>query len=373
MTAQRPSSRDDFEVAILCALPLEFDGVQYLFDEFWDEDGDQFGDRFGSTARDPNHYVTGRVGKYNVVLAMPGAGKANASSATASLVASYTKVRFVFLVGICVGVPSRPGQAGNREILLGDVVISSAIVEFDFGRRYHGRFAVKEGREARLRSPPQDVNNLLGFLRTDRGRARIQQRTAIFLQNLQKKYAEFASSLLEPSSKYDYPGTDEDKLFPAAYLHRHHSPMACGCSETIACDSATKLSCEHEDIRCNQTLLIRSRKRLEWKRREEEKGSNRAQDPADYIGVIASGDTVMKSGMDRDQIAMHEDITAFEMEGAGVWGHPEISCIVIKGVGDYADSHKHKKWQDFAAATAASAMKALLEIRVQRDQSGGKH
>jgi nucleoside phosphorylase len=67
----------------------------------------------------------------------------------------------------------------------------------------------------------------------------------------------------------------------------------------------------------------------------------------------------MKSGQDRDKIAKRQGVIAFEMEGAGVWD--EVPCIVVKGVCDYADSHKNKIWQDFAAATAASATKALLD------------
>lgn len=66
----------------------------------------------------------------------------------------------------------------------------------------------------------------------------------------------------------------------------------------------------------------------------------------------------MKCGLDRDRIAREEGIIAFEMEGAGIW--EEIPCIIVKGVCDYADSHKNKAWQNFAAATAAAAAKALL-------------
>ncbi|OAQ59479.1 hypothetical protein VFPPC_10536 [Pochonia chlamydosporia 170] len=47
------------------------------------------------------------------------------------------------------------------------------------------------------------------------------------------------------------------------------------------------------------------------------------------------------------------------MEGAGVWDELP-SCMIIKGVCDYADSHKSKGWQRYAAATAASTAKALL-------------
>jgi hypothetical protein len=36
----RPASRYEFEVAIICALPLEYDAVALAIDEFWDDDGD---------------------------------------------------------------------------------------------------------------------------------------------------------------------------------------------------------------------------------------------------------------------------------------------------------------------------------------------
>ncbi|KZL79986.1 phosphorylase superfamily protein [Colletotrichum incanum] len=68
---------------------------------------------------------------------------------------------------------------------------------------------------------------------------------------------------------------------------------------------------------------------------------------------IGSGDTVIKSGEHCNRI-----------EGAGVW--EEIPCTIVKGVCDYADSHKNKLWQDFAAAIAALATKALIERYVYR-------
>ncbi|EJT69955.1 hypothetical protein GGTG_12132 [Gaeumannomyces tritici R3-111a-1] len=54
------------------------------------------------------------------------------------------------------------------------------------------------------------------------------------------------------------------------------------------------------------------------------------------------------------------------MEGAGAW--KEVPCIVVKGICDYADSHKNKEWQDFAAATAASVAAAILD---RYEVSGG--
>lgn len=37
-------------------------------------------------------------------------------------------------------------------------------------------------------------------------------------------------------------------------------------------------------------------------------------------------------------------------------------CLVIRGICDYADSHKNKMWQPYAAATAAAYAKELLLV-----------
>jgi nucleoside phosphorylase len=74
----------------------------------------------------------------------------------------------------------------------------------------------------------------------------------------------------------------------------------------------------------------------------------------------------MRSSKHRDQYAESEKVIAFEMEGAGV--RKSFNCLIIKGVCDYADSHKNKKWQDYAAAVAASVAKEVLGKYVPHDQ-----
>jgi nucleoside phosphorylase len=74
----------------------------------------------------------------------------------------------------------------------------------------------------------------------------------------------------------------------------------------------------------------------------------------------------MKSGVDRDRIAADDEVIAFEMEGVGVWEqHP---TIVIKAACDYADSHKSKDWQGYAAAMAAACLKVILKEWIIADQ-----
>lgn len=90
--------------------------------------------------------------------------------------------------------------------------------------------------------------------------------------------------------------------------------------------------------------------------------------PAIHFGLIASRDSVIKSGEDRDRIIVEGDSITFEIEGAGIWDN--LLYIVIKGACDYADSHKSKGWQQYAAATAASCAKALLSFWVLSNTQG---
>ncbi|KAI9369820.1 WD40 repeat-like protein [Aspergillus egyptiacus] len=82
--------------------------------------------------------------------------------------------------------------------------------------------------------------------------------------------------------------------------------------------------------------------------------------PRIFYGLIASGDRVVKSAMKRKAIteALGGDVLCFEMEAAGLMN--EFPCLVIRGVSDYADTHKNDSWQPYAAANAAACAKELL-------------
>ncbi|KAJ4854223.1 phosphorylase superfamily domain-containing protein [Trichoderma breve] len=335
MTPMAPPDRDHFDVAIICAIPTEYNAICQIFDEFWDEDGD----RYGRAAGDLNTYTTGRIGKHNVVLALlPQMGKSNAAAAAASFRSSYNNIELALLVGVCGGVP-RTDSFAEDEILLGDVVISRAVVQYDFGKA------------------SKNIQGLLNTFETDRGLSLLQRQTAQFLTQLQNTGQNKNRRTL---NKYRYPGTAKDRLFRPDYRHKHRDSRASTCT---ICSSDTNAVCEEalgetcEALGCEESYLV-ERERLQEKQELEESNHEEAQEPAIHIGAVASGDTVLKSGEDRDNIAAKEGVIAFEMEGAGIWG--EIPCIIVKGVCDYADSHKNKRWQDFAAATAAAAAKALL-------------
>ncbi|KAK6197686.1 hypothetical protein LQW54_010648 [Pestalotiopsis sp. IQ-011] len=360
MSFREPSSRDDFDIAIVCALETEYNTVSLVFDEFWDEDED----KYGKAAGDSNHYTTGRIAHYNVVLALlPHMGKVNAAGAAASMRSSYRAIRLALIVGICGGIP-----AGNHgDILLGDVIISKSLVQYDFGRQYPDKFERKDTVEDNLGRPNKDIRNLLALFATDRGRERLEKRTLDCLEQVQAKAV---SKRRIGRERYRYPGTAKDILFEPDYRHKHHGRPTCACRDCLhdlspVCEDAIRMSCI--DLGCDETRLMK-RQQLEEKQQLEREGNAAMQQPAIHIGAIASGDAVIKSAVHRDKIAQEEGVIAFEMEGAGVWD--EVPCIVVKGVCDYADCHKHKGWQNFAAATAAAAAKAILERYTQIDKSG---
>ena len=53
-------------------------------------------------------------------------------------------------------------------------------------------------------------------------------------------------------------------------------------------------------------------------------------------------------------------VLCVEMEAAGLVNN--FPCIVIRGICDYADSHKNEEWQEHAAAVAAAFAKELLSV-----------
>ncbi|KAL7935868.1 hypothetical protein V8C35DRAFT_321354 [Trichoderma chlorosporum] len=351
--ASRPASRDEFEIAIVCALPLEYNAMVILLDHCWDEEGDPYGRARG----DNNTYITGSMGGFNiVVLLLPSIGKVEAAASAASLRSSYPEIKLLFLNGICGGVPNVKGE----ELLLGDVIISKTVVQYDFGNQYPDAFKTKDTIEERLGRASKDIRSFTAILETDRGSDRLEKRASILLEVIQQISRE-RDLRRRKIAAYAYPGSSNDKLFEASYRHKHHiSPTY------FVCEASRKLSCDQ--LGCDHGRLV-PRIRLEEKKQlEKNEKTKDAQAPSVFIRRVGSGDTVLKSGIDRDRLAREHDIIAFETEGSGIWD--EFPCIIVKGVCDYADSHnnKHEDWQNFAAATAASVVKGLIEHYPKTDQ-----
>ncbi|RHZ59244.1 5'-methylthioadenosine/S-adenosylhomocysteine nucleosidase family protein [Aspergillus thermomutatus] len=332
MPSKSNPRRSDFEVGILAALALEAQAARGIFDEIYDDETENASaGEDGRATRDTNSYTKGRIGRHEAVLAhIPGMGKVNAANAASSFLSSFTELKLVLLVGICGGVPHGPNGV---EIMLGDVIIGKNVIQSDFGRQFPDGFVRKNSVDDNLGKQGPRIRSFITKLESCK--QNLEETMSLKLQSLLRK-PEF-----EPLK---YPGSSEDKLFLPDYVHKHYNAQTCECSQDgKICSIAKQSSCE--ELGCSSACL-EARKR-------------RQDQPSIHFGSIASGDAVIKSGQHRDKIAHREGVIAIEMEGAGIWEY--LPCIVVKGVCDYADSHKNKEWQRYTAAAASAGARAILE------------
>ncbi|KAJ4855399.1 NACHT domain-containing protein [Trichoderma breve] len=346
----QPTSRDEFEIAIVCTRALEYDAVCFLLDGFWDMDGDPFGRARG----DLNTYTTGYMGKYNIVVVLLcNSGKANAASTSASLRSSYPCIELLLLTGICEGVP----DANEEELLLGDVIISETVIQYDLSSPFHHALKRRSTLEDRQGRANNNIRKFIANFKTEMGLQRLEEKATLHLEQIQSLVSEAKYRQRHKGATYMYPGFETDILFESTHCHRHYN-------SSQLCDEARNLDCEQTG--CGLRTL-KHRDRLHQKSLLELKA---AQIPSIFFGRFGSGDTAFNSGVHRDSLAKTHGIIAFEMEGAGIWD--ELPCIIVKGVSDYGDGHKTRKWaewQNFAAATSASVARALIERYPQTDKS----
>jgi nucleoside phosphorylase len=189
---------------------------------------------------------------------------------------------------------------------------SSGVVQYDYGRTLRGGYFEQTGS---LNKPPQILLNAISRLITDYELGAM--RTSQIFSDTIDKYPNM-------TPYFTSPGPKEDRLFNAIYDHIGH---------------------EETCILCDPNQLVN----------RESRPSNR---PKIHYGVIASANQVMKHGQTRDRLTRDLGILCFEMEAAGLMD--QVPCLVVRGICDYADSHKTKQWQKYAAGTAAVYTKELL-------------
>lgn len=122
---------------------------------------------------------------------------------------------------------------------------------------------------------------------------------------------------------YQFPGRQYDRLFRSDSLH-------------VGDGSCTG---------CDETAVVSRLDRVE---------------PCVHFGLIGSGSQIMRSAEMRDNLRNGRNILCFETEAAGLMDN--FPCLVIRGISDYADSHKNDFWQGYAAITSAAYAKDLLRI-----------
>jgi nucleoside phosphorylase len=267
---------------------------------------------------DHNAYTLGSIGRHNVVIACLPDGQYGITSATTvaiQLLSSFRSIRFGLMVGIGGGVPNR-----DVDIRLGDVVVSKptnahgGVVQFDYGKALSGGEFQRTGM---LSHPPQILLTALSKLKANHITGRRQ--FIDFIDEIGHKIPQESSNLTRPAL--------EDHLYLSNYNHVDISSKAC-----YGCDKTKTVPRPSRDP--NQAVV--------------------------HYGLIASANQVVKDAQLRDHLGHELGAYCVEMEAAGLMNN--YPCLVIRGICDYADSHKNKEWQGYAAATAAAYAKELLLV-----------
>lgn len=319
MTSRKAlESRDLYTVGWIAALPLERAAAIAMLDEIHEKPLD-----FTQPHHDTNSYTWGRIGQHNVVISSLAAGVYGTTSAAATalpMLSSFPQIRIGLLVGIGAGI-ARPDQ--GRDIRLGDIIVSQphgrsgGVVQYDLGKAKSGH---RRERIGFLNSPPEVLLKALANLQAQHELE--PPRVPDFLKEMVACYPKLAKSKY---GGYVHQGFENDRLFKSTYNHVQ-------CADCRSCDPNEEIQREERD----------------------------STEPEIHYGIIASGNTLIKDAAIRDKIAeeIEEDCICFEMEAAGLMNN--FPCLVVRGICDYADSHKNDRWQRYAAATAAAYGKEFL-------------
>jgi nucleoside phosphorylase len=324
-----------YTVGWIAALSKELAAALAMLDERHGKPND-----FKKPSSDKNSYHWGRIGDHNIVIASLAAGIYGTTSAATTamhVLSSFPNIKIGLMVGIGAGI-ARPKQ--KRDIRLGDIAVSlpqgqsGGVLQYDLGKSRmsgdQGHATYTFERIGFLNSPPEA---LLKALTTLRAQVRLEgSKVPSFLQDMLKRYPQMAED--EPDEPgYVYQGQENDTLFEASYIH------------------ASDTGCED----CDSTRII-------------PRTARRNPDvPRVHYGVIASGNKLVKNAAERDLILKEsgENCICLEMEAAGLMN--SFPCLVIRGICDYADSHKNDDWQEYAAATAAAYAKEFLGFMDNQD------
>ncbi|KAL4901107.1 hypothetical protein BDW74DRAFT_187959 [Aspergillus multicolor] len=301
----------DYTIAWICALPLEAAAARTMLDKTHPQ--------LPQSPTDHNIYTLGEISGHNIlIVCLPSGiyGTVSAAIVLSQVLSTYTALNFGLMVGVGGGIPRTVGN----NMWLGDIVVSkptsdgtSGVVAYDSGKLLgDGKFALTTV----MNRPPQLLLNTLSHLQTEVMMGKSLGISAIVARTL--------DTHPEMAGQFSMPDRATDRLFQADYNHPRGATDCSGCEQ--------------------QYLVIRP--------------TRASDEPRVHYGVIASGNQLIRDSVRRDHLADKYGALCFEMEAAGLMN--QVSFLVIRGISDYCDSHKSKRWQGYAALTAAAYAKILL-------------
>lgn len=381
---------DDYTIGWIAALPLEAQAAELVLDHDYQR-------LIEVPLGDTNQYALGTIGEHKIVLAvMPDGeyGKSSALSVATHMLRSFPNIRVGFMVGVAGAAPTKA-----NDIRMGDVVVGrkgdgeGGVFEFDYGRKHQAK---PFQHTSHLNSTPVFVMTALASLKAAGiGPRQISEDIRVILTD--KRIQQ------DVRSEFERPSEEFDILFESTVVHNVGQgvnpytvlgaiisllaltmlaissimilapwgnmlasvSLAAGVGAFVKGTSiegckniffkTTKADDSIPDVQICRAFCQTSHTNPFVRRKTRDP----TRVPEIHYGLIASSDQLMKDALYRDKLAKEYNVLCFEMEAAGLMNR--FPCMNVRGICDYADSHKNKKWQKYAALAAAVYAKRLIK------------
>ncbi|XP_034671463.1 uncharacterized protein LOC117903494 isoform X3 [Drosophila subobscura] len=277
-----------------------------------------------TTVGESNVYTLGNIGAHRIVSTkLPSVGSTREAmtatgNTTTRLLGTFQKVDFVFIVGVAGGVPHYTDY--KKHVRLGDVVISyvdkQRALLSNSSKEKPYVYLYKSGEDVKTYFPIND--SLQQIAESLQANMELKRPWESYLGQAQQTLAQ------KTESDFGRPDPKTDKLF-----------MNIGNNEVI--EVAHPIAADE--------LNGVPRLRL-------------------HLGPIGSGRDLVRSDDLRTQFARKYGLLATDVEMSSVLdsiiGNCRESFILVKGISDYKDGMSTRKWQNFAALSAASVVKSVI-------------
>ncbi|OJD29658.1 pfs domain-containing protein [Diplodia corticola] len=340
-----------YTVGIITVLPNELAAAIAVLAEEHDPPSD-----LAQPGAHQNNYTWGRIANHNVaIVQMKEPGKVSSAATAMAMLTTIPSIRFFLIVGTGGGVPY-PNKKPKDQVRLGDVVISApsgaaaGVVQYDLGKEQSKDGNSYFQRTGSLGPPPRELRTVLNVFKARMVPSHLDHSIGQVVERLGTGITRFNDG---PSPAC--PGPENDCLFPASYEHQLSKSRFSAAKSRLFQRSDNSSQQELKDCQfCNRNKAVeRGNRDSSWT-------------PEIHYGLIASGDKVIKNAEVRDSVVSQlrqKDVgecLCFEMEAAGLMN--DFQCLVIRGISNYADTHKNDTWQAYAAVTAAAVAKMLLQL-----------
>lgn len=267
-------------------------------------------------------YAPGKLAGHNVVIAAFLGDNYGPTIVMMDMLRSFPNIRIVLSVDVGGGAPTEA-----QDVRLGDVVVGRSVIRYDYD------LAIKRQdfhqTMTRIRPPPFVQSAVLDL--------RAQHKINGF--GIQEQIDQLLATHPHLRKEFSRPPAERDRLFRPEFDHFSL------CGHTKHCQAGSEY------------LIVR-----------QERGDD--NESVVHYGSIATARLFVRDARFRDEMASDLGVICFARDAPGFGDRDDLPFagplddlpfVVIRGICDYADSHRNnEKWEGYAAMAAAVYAKNLL-------------